>query len=91
MAVRWRIAILLALITTINYIDRSVFGVVAPVVRELFDIGDADYGLITGGFLFAYGIGQLVSGPLIDRLGTKRAFGLAALLQLLVPRIRQLD
>lgn len=80
MAVRWRIAILLAVITTINYIDRSVFGVVAPVVRENFSIGDADYGLITSGFLFAYGIGQLVSGPIIDKLGTKRAFGLAALL-----------
>jgi len=80
MAVRWRIAILLAVITTINYIDRSVFGVVAPVVRETFSIGDADYGLITSGFLFAYGIGQLVSGPIIDKLGTKRAFGLAALL-----------
>ncbi|MDJ0709247.1 MAG: MFS transporter [Woeseiaceae bacterium] len=80
MAVRWRIAILLAVITTINYIDRSVFGVVAPQIRELFSIGDADYGLITSGFLFAYGIGQLISGPIIDRLGTKRAFGLAAIL-----------
>jgi len=80
MAVRWRIAILLAVITTINYIDRSVFGVVAPVVRDLFDISNAEYGVITSGFLFAYGIGQLVSGPAIDKLGTKRAFGLAALL-----------
>lgn len=80
MAVRWRIAILLAVITTINYVDRSVFGVVAPVIRELFAIGDADYGVITAGFLFAYGIGQLLAGPVIDRLGTKRAFGLAALL-----------
>ena len=78
MAVRWRIAILLAVITTINYIDRSVFGVVAPMIRLQFDIGDADYGLITSGFLLAYGIGQLISGPLIDRLGTKRAFSLAA-------------
>ncbi|MAA85169.1 MAG: MFS transporter [Halieaceae bacterium] len=78
MAVRWRIAILLAVITTINYIDRSVFGVVAPMIREQFDIGDADYGLITSGFLLAYGIGQLISGPLIDRLGTKRAFSVAA-------------
>jgi ACS family hexuronate transporter-like MFS transporter len=78
MATRWRIAILLAIITTINYIDRSVFGVVAPVVRDQFGIGDADYGLITSGFLLAYGIGQLISGPLIDRLGTKRAFSLAA-------------
>ena len=77
---RWRIAILLAVITTINYVDRSVFGVVAPVVRELFDIGDTDYGLITSGFLFAYGIGQLLSGPVIDRIGTKRAFGFAAAL-----------
>ena len=80
MPIRWRIALLLAVITTINYIDRSVFGVVAPVIREVFSIGDADYGLITSGFLFAYGIGQLVSGPVIDKLGTKRAFGLAALL-----------
>ena len=78
MATRWRIALLLAVITTINYIDRSVFGVVAPVVRDQFGIGDADYGLITSGFLLAYGIGQLISGPLIDRLGTKRAFSLAA-------------
>ena len=78
MAVRWRIAILLAVITTINYIDRSVFGVVAPVLRGEFGIGDADYGLITSGFLLAYGVGQLISGPLIDRLGTKRAFSLAA-------------
>ncbi len=80
MALRWRVAILLAIITTINYVDRSVFGVVAPVIRNLYDIGDADYGLITSGFLFAYGIGQLISGPIIDRLGTKRAFGLAAIL-----------
>lgn len=79
MPMRWRIAILLAIITTINYVDRSVFGVVAPVVRDLFDIGDEDYGLITSGFLFAYGIGQLISGPIIDRLGTRRAFGLAAI------------
>ena len=79
MAIRWRIAILLAVITTINYIDRSVFGVVAPVVRGEFDINDADYGLITSGFLLAYGIGQLISGPWIDRLGTKRAFSYAAI------------
>ena len=79
MAIRWRIAILLAVITTINYIDRSVFGVVAPVVRGEFDINDADYGLITSGFLLAYGLGQLISGPLIDRLGTKRAFSYAAI------------
>ena len=79
MAVRWRIAILLAVITTINYVDRSVFGVVAPVIRGEFNINDADYGLITSGFLFAYAVGQLISGPLVDRLGTKRAFSMAVI------------
>ena len=74
---RWRIAIPLAVITTINYIDRSVFGVVVPVVLGEFGIGGAYYGLITSGFSLAYSIGQLISGPLIDWLGTKRAFSLA--------------
>ena len=54
---------LLAVITTINYIDRSVFAGLAPVVRAEFDINDVDYGVITSGFLLAYGIGQLIFGP----------------------------
>ena len=57
MDVRWRIAILLAAITTINYIDRSVFGVVTPVIRGEFGINDVDDGLITSDFLFAYAFG----------------------------------
>ena len=61
MGVRWRVAILWAVIT-INCVDRSVFGVVAPVIRGEFGIDDADHGLITSGFLFAYAVGQLISG-----------------------------
>ena len=53
MTVRWRITIPLAVITTINFVDRSVFGVVAPVVRGEFGSSDAGYGLITSGFLLA--------------------------------------
>ena len=80
MAMRWRIAILLAIITTINYVDRSVFSVAAPVIREQFSINAEQYGWISFWFLLTYGAGQLISGPLIDRLGTKRAFSLAAAL-----------
>lgn len=79
MGVRWRVAILLAVITTIKCADRSVFGVVAPVIRGEFGIDDADYGLITSGFLFACAVGQLISDTLIDRLGSQRAFGMAAI------------
>jgi len=78
-AYRWRIAILLCLITTINYIDRQALTVAAPLLMEEFSISATQYGLITSGFLFAYGFGQLICGPLIDRLGSKRAFSLAVI------------
>ena len=77
LAYRWRIAILLCLITTVNYIDRQALTVTAPLLMEEFAISASEYGLITSGFLFAYGFGQLICGPLIDRLGTKRSFSLA--------------
>jgi ACS family hexuronate transporter-like MFS transporter len=79
LALRWRIAILLCLITTINYIDRQALSVAAPVLRGEFSISDIEYGWITAAFLGAYAIGQLITGPIIDRLGTKKAFSLAVI------------
>ncbi len=78
-AVRWRIAILLCLITTINYIDRLAFAVAWPAVTEELSLSNTGFGLIWSGFLFAYAIGHLLVGPVIDRFGTKRSFSVAAL------------
>jgi ACS family hexuronate transporter-like MFS transporter len=72
--IRWQIAVLLCLITTINYLDRQAFAVAGPVIVEQFGLTNTDFGAITSAFLFAYAIGQLIVGPLIDRLGTKRSF-----------------
>lgn len=77
LGVRWQIAILLCLITTVNYVDRQAFAVAAPVITVEFAIDNTQFGLIVSGFLFAYAIGHLVAGPIIDRLGTKRAFSVA--------------
>ena len=76
-AVRWQIAILLCLITTVNYVDRQAFAVAAPVITAEFAIDNTQFGLIVSGFLFAYALGHLLAGPVIDRLGTKRAFSVA--------------
>ncbi|NJD31528.1 MAG: MFS transporter [Gammaproteobacteria bacterium] len=76
-AVRWRIAILLCLVTTISYVDRQALSVAAPVLREEFRLSNTQYGWITYAFLMAYALGQFALGPLIDRLGTKRSFTLA--------------
>ena len=75
--VRWWIAILLCLITTINYVDRQALAVAAPVILEEFDLSNTEFGLISSAFLFAYALGQLFIGPVVDRLGTKRSFRFA--------------
>ena len=76
-AMRWRIAILLCLVTAISYVDRQALSVAAPVVRDEFHLTNTQYGWIAYAFLMAYALGQLVLGPLIDRLGTRRSFTLA--------------
>jgi ACS family hexuronate transporter-like MFS transporter len=77
--VRWQIAVLLCLITTINYLDRQAFAVAGPVIVEQFGLSNTEFGAITSAFLFAYAIGQLVVGPLVDRLGTRRSFRFAVI------------
>jgi ACS family hexuronate transporter-like MFS transporter len=77
--VRWQIAVLLCLITTINYLDRQAFAVAGPVIVEQFGLSNTEFGAITSAFLFAYAIGQLIVGPIVDRLGTKRSFRFAVI------------
>ncbi len=79
LAVRWQIAILLCLITTINYVDRQALAVAGPVIVEQFRLSNTEFGAITSAFLFAYAIGQVIIGPVVDRLGTKRSFRLAVI------------
>jgi len=72
-------ALLLCLITTINYLDRQAFAVAGPVIVEKFTLSNTQFGLIGSAFLFAYGIGQVVIGPIVDRLGTRRSFRFAVI------------
>jgi len=63
--------------TTINYFDRSIIGVLAPTLQELFDWSNSDYAGIINWFQIAYAIGMLGMGGIIDRLGTKKGYTLA--------------
>ncbi len=60
---RWRIAVVLCAISTINYLDRQALSVVAPVLMDEFSISNTQYGWIGSAFLFAYALGQLLTGP----------------------------
>lgn len=77
--IRWQIAILLCLITTINHLDRQAFAVAGPVIIEQFGLSNTEFGAIGSAFLFAYAIGQMIIGPVVDRLGTKRSFRFAVI------------
>jgi len=74
---RWRIGALLFAATTLNYIDRQVFGILEPQLAQRFGWTEVDYGYIVASFQAAYAIGLLAAGALIDRLGTRLGYALS--------------
>lgn len=62
------------LATVINYLDRQALSVVAPVLREEFHMSNAEYGYVLSAFMLAYTISNGISGPLVDRLGTRLGY-----------------
>jgi ACS family hexuronate transporter-like MFS transporter len=74
---RWRILAMLFFALTINYFDRSLLGVMAPKLMEIFNWTNKDYALINMSFKAAYAVGLLLMGRLIDHLGTKKGFTLS--------------
>ena len=77
---RWAICSLLFFATTINYMDRSVISFLKSTFTEQLSWTDADYTNVEITFKIFYAIGLLGAGRLIDRLGTKRGYGLSVLL-----------
>lgn len=76
---RWWIAGSVFLATTVNYIDRQALSVAAPVIREDLQLSNEQYSWIVSSFLLAYAIMQMLSGRLIDKIGTKKGFSFAVI------------
>jgi MFS transporter, ACS family, hexuronate transporter len=76
---RWLICLLLLAVTTLGYINRLVFSIVAPVVAGDYHLSNFDIASIINGFLVAYAFGQLFAGAFIDWIGLKTGFTLAVL------------
>jgi len=74
---RWTICALLFFATTINYIDRQVLGILAPVLEKEIGWSEAQYGFIVTAFQAAYAFGLLMVGRLMDLVGTKIGYTLA--------------
>lgn len=74
---RWTICALLFFATTINYLDRAVLGLLAPLLQKEIGWTAIEYGYITTVFQAAYAVGLVVLGRLIDRYGTKIGYAVA--------------
>jgi len=74
---RWLIIALLFAATTVNYIDRTMLGLLAPVLGDEMRWSENDYGNIVTAFQAAYALGFLFMGWLIDRFGPKIGYAVA--------------
>ena len=70
---------LVFLATVINYLDRQTLSVSAPVLTEQFHMSNVAYSRVLFAFLLAYTVMNGISGPMIDRLGTKLGYSICIL------------
>lgn len=68
---RWVICGLIFAATTINYVDRAVFGYLAPELQKIFGWQNADIPEIALWFELSYAIGLAFVGRFLDRVGTR--------------------
>lgn len=67
---------LVFLATVINYLDRQTLSIVAPVITEQFHMSNVAYSRVIFAFMLAYTVMNGISGPMVDRLGTKLGYAL---------------
>lgn len=77
---RFSLVVLIGLLlgsTTINYIDRQVLSVLAPLLRDEFRLSNEQYAGILNAFMITYAIGMPLAGWVLDRIGVGRGLTLA--------------
>jgi MFS transporter, ACS family, hexuronate transporter len=77
---RWLICALLFIITTINYMDRNILGVLKPTIQNDLHFSETDFGNIIFFFSIAYAIGYAGMGWLTDKIGIRLGLAAAAIL-----------
>jgi ACS family hexuronate transporter-like MFS transporter len=81
---RWIILVILFLATAVVYYNRMVYSLTAVQLEEYLGIGEKEYGYGVTAFQFAYMIGFLLAGWVVDKLGSRVGLSLSMLLWSLV-------
>ena len=72
--VRYLILLMLFLVTTINYADRATIAIAGSSMQKDLGIDAVTLGYIFSAFGWAYVLGQIPGGWLLDRFGSKRVY-----------------
>jgi len=75
--VRFFILGLLTIGTMINYLDRTVLGIAAPLLREELAIDAVTMGIVFSAFSWTYAAMQIPGGIFLDRFGSKLTYFLS--------------
>ena len=73
---RWGIGVLLLFASILNYVDRQALSILAPTIQEDLHLTDQQYGNVISFFLVAYTLAFLLSGRVVDALGTRVSMAL---------------
>jgi MFS transporter, ACS family, glucarate transporter len=76
--VRYRILVVIFVLSFINYLLRNNLSVALPSIRQEFGFSTTELGWILGSFNFAYALFQIPGGILGERYGARRAFTIIA-------------
>jgi ACS family D-galactonate transporter-like MFS transporter len=77
---RYLILALIAIATMINYLDRTLISVAAPLMTKDLMIGPAVMGLVLSAFSWTYALAQIPGGALLDKFGTRVTYTFSLIL-----------
>ncbi|HHW1690091.1 TPA: MFS transporter [Pseudomonas aeruginosa] len=77
---RFIVLALIFLVTVINYADRATLSIAGTSVIKDLGLDPVMLGIVFSAFAWAYAIGQVPGGWLLDRFGARRVYGASILL-----------
>jgi MFS family permease len=72
---RYAILALIFFVTVLNYADRATLSIAGTFVAKDLGLSASALGIVFSAFGWAYAIGQIPGGWLLDRFGAKRVYG----------------
>lgn len=78
--VRYMILFMLFAVTTFNYADRAILSIAGTAMKSELGFDAVTMGFIFSAFSWAYVLGQLPGGWLLDRYGSKKVYAISIFL-----------